>query len=260
MARKLYYKLPDNGVNVLRPAEWEEITKLEHWYNSEFMWTGGKLAFKMYAVFPNFDHPFVSEDELWNHITARRKELRDSGRNEQEIIQTLEYENLIIAKKGGYFDGCLASGFTRVAANEWNAYLVCEFLLRASRIARDASFFISDEGQFIKAKQIIFRNGTVIIPIHDEMRIAYYNAMVSNRHVFSVVDAAKYDQFPSFKNTINDFNDLDIDQRRSIVRDWRWLGFEDDYDINGDDIQGYDLNKKVEHFELGTSGSQKSSQ
>jgi len=29
-----------------------------------------------------------------------------------------------------------------------------------------------------------------------------------------------------------------------------WLGFENNYDINGDDIQGFDLNKKVARFEI----------
>jgi hypothetical protein len=254
MARKLYYKIADDGSNAISAEEWEEISKLEHWYNSEFMWTAGKLAFKMYAVFPNFDHPYVSEDELWQHIIARRKELRNANRNEQEIIKTLEYENLIIAKKGGYFDGCLASGFTRVASNELNAYLVCEFLLRASRIAKNAVIALIDEGEFIKPKQVQLQAGDVILQAHDQSKISYYELMVSHRHVFSIVDPAKYDRHPSFKTTISDFNSLGLDERRAIVNDWHWLGFENDFDLNGDDIQGYDLNKKVMGFSIQNTG------
>ena len=250
MARKLYYKIADDGKNSLSAEEWDEIIKLEHWYNSEFIWTAGKLAFKMYAVFPNFDHPFVSEDELWHHIITRRKELRNAKRTEQEIIQTLEYENLIIAKRGGYFDGCLASGFTRVAANEWNAYLVAEFLLRSSRIAKNALVTIIDEGEFVKPKVVNVQNGRVMVPLRDASKNGYFEAMIANRHVFSVVDSAKYDKYPAFKTTISDFNELDIDERRTIVNDWHWLGFENDFDLNGDDIQGYDLNKKVDEFFL----------
>jgi hypothetical protein len=250
MARKLYYKIADDDRNSLSAEEWDEVIKLEHWYNSEFMWTAGKLAFKMYAVFPNFDHPYVNEDELWQHIVARRKELRNAHRTEQDIVKTLEYENLIIAKKGGYFDGCLASGFTRVAANEWNAYLVCEFLLRASRIAKNAAITVIDEGEFIKPKQVQLRAGEVILQLHDPAKASFFESMISHRHVFSIVDPAKYDKHPSFKTTIADFNSLDIDERRSIVNDWHWLGFENDFDLNGDDIQGYDLNKKVQGFSL----------
>jgi hypothetical protein len=250
MARKLYYKITDDGHNSLSAGEWDEIIKLEHWYNSEFMWTAGKLAFKLYAVFPNFDHPYVNEDELWQHIIARRKELRGANRTEQDIIKTLEYENLIIAKKGGYFDGCLASGFTRVAANEWNAYLVCEFLLRSSRILKNAAITVIDEGEFIKPKQLQLRAGELILQLRDPARAPFCESMISHRHVFSIVDAAKYDQHPTFKTTISDFNNLDTDARRSILNDWNWLGFENDFDLNGDDVQGYDLNKKVLDFSL----------
>jgi hypothetical protein len=254
MARKLYYKIADDSKNSLSAEEYDEIIKLEHWYNSEFMWTAGKLAFKMYAVFPNFDHPYVGEDELWQHIVARRKELRGANRTEQEIVKTLEYENLIIAKKGGYFDGCLASGFTRVAANEWNAYLVCEFLLRVSRIAKNATITVIDEGEFIKPKQVQLRGGHVILELRDPSKTAFYESMISHRHVFSIVDSAKYDKYPSFKTTISDFNKLDMDERRSIVNDWHWLGFENDFDLHGDDVQGYDLNKKVLSFSCGNEG------
>ncbi|MFI5253641.1 MAG: hypothetical protein ACHQQQ_14565 [Bacteroidota bacterium] len=250
MARKLYYKINQDGRNAIAADEWEEIIKLEHWYNSEFMWTAGKLAFKMYAVFPNFDHPFVNEDELWNHIITRRKELREAKHSEDEIIKTLEYENLIIAKKGGYFDGCLASGFTRVAANEWNAYLVCEFLLHASRILKNAAITVIDEGEFIKPKFVLLRSGRVLLQLVDTSKTSFYETMIANKHVFSVVDSAKYDKYPTFKTTISDFNELDINERRSIVNDWHWLGFENDFDLNGDDIQGYDLNKKVEEFTI----------
>src|SRR3989442_10557590 len=36
----------------------------------------------------------------------------------RSIIAQLEADGLVIAKRGGYFDQCLASGFTRVAGNE----------------------------------------------------------------------------------------------------------------------------------------------
>ncbi len=250
MARKLYYRILDNGRNRIADEEWDTLARLQHWYNSEFIWTAGKLAFKMYAIFPNIDHYFYEEDELWPRIIQRRSELRSAGCSENAIVRSLEAENLVIAKKGGYFDGCLASGFTRVAANEWNAYLACEFLLKASTIVPQAVISVHDEGAFIKSRVAHFQNGVVKIPVIPQEKISYFEAMVTNRHVFSVVDPAKYDHFPVYRNTVSGFNDLDRDVQHSVVRDLNWLGFESNYDLNGDDIQGYDLNKKAAGFGL----------
>ncbi|HZY10272.1 MAG TPA: hypothetical protein VFF29_03885, partial [Bacteroidota bacterium] len=150
MARKLYYKIVDDGRNRITDQEWEEILRLQHWYNSEFSWTAGKLAFKMYVVFSNQDRVEESEEGVWGDIHKRRVELRYQGLMDNQIIRQLETEGLIHVKKGGYFDGCLASGFTRVAGNEFNAYLACEYLLKASRIAQSAVIEVKDEGEFIK--------------------------------------------------------------------------------------------------------------
>ena len=250
MARKLYYTVDDDGRNKLSDAQWEDILRLQHWYNSEFIWTAGRLAFKMFAVFPNIDYVVDNEEELWRRILNRKRELRRAGVTENEIILQLEADGMVIAKKGGYFDHCLASGFTRVAANEFDAYLVCEFLLKASCIARDISITVQDEGEFIKPKQVTFRNGGVALPLHDGAKRATYEMMVGNRHVFAIVDAAKYDRFPSYQTTVADFNNLPADEQSVILRDWNWLGFENNYDINGDDIQGFDLNRKVSKFEI----------
>ncbi len=250
MARKLYYTVEDNRENVLTDPEWEAILRLQHWYNSEFVWTAGRLAFKMFAVFPNIDFIVDNEEKLWRMILERKKELRLGGATENEIIMQLEADGMVIAKKGGYFDHCLASGFTRVAANEFDAYLVSEFLLKASLIAPRISIAVTDEGEFIKPKRVIFRNGRAIIPLADRARLPAVEMMVANRHVFAIVDAAKYDRFPAYRTTISDFNDLPEDEKDGILRDWNWLGFENNYDINGDDIQGFDLNKKVAAFEI----------
>jgi hypothetical protein len=250
MARKVYYKIFDDGKNKIADSEWEEILRLQHWYNSEFIWTAGRLALKMFAVFPNMDRENMNEEELWQQIMSGRYRLRTQGLSENEIVQRLEAEGLVIVKKGGYFDACLASGFTRVAANEFNAYLVCEFLLKVSHIAQDAVITVLDEGEFIKTRNLKFRKGNVILSFEGQSNIPYVKEIIANRHVFAVVDAAKYDHFPKFKTTISDFNDLTKEEKQSILHDWNWLGFDNNFDLNGDDILGFDLNKKVTSFEL----------
>jgi hypothetical protein len=250
MARKLIYKFPDHSGNRIEPAEWEEIFRLQHWYNSEFIWTSGKLALKMYAVFPLSPHPLYDEEELFKRIAERRTELRAEGKTEDHIVESLDRERLIIAKRGGYYDDCLASGFTHVAANEWNAYLVGDFLLKCSRIAPAASIELVDEGQFVKPGVVTLRNGHVFVPVVERHKTGYLEAMVEHRHVFSITDPAKYDRFPAYDSTVPGFNELDTDEQAQIVRDWRWLGFENDFDLNGDDVQGSNLNEKVDGFRL----------
>ncbi len=250
MARKLYYKIIADGKNEITNEEWESILRLQHWYNSEFIWTAGRLGFKMYAVFPNTDLTMKNVDALEQIIRRRRRELKEDGLSENETIQQLEAEGLIIIQKGGYFDHCIASGFTRVAGNEFNAYLVCEFLLKVSLIAPRSVISVYDEGEFIKSKNIMFHIGNVILQLSDTSKLVYFQEMVNNHHVFSIIDPAKYDNFPKFKSSISDFNELDFNERLAVLKDWNWLGFGDNFDIHGDDVQGSDLNKKVLGFHL----------
>lgn len=254
MARKLYYKVLDDGSNRIEAGQWEELSRLQKWYNAEFFWTAGKLGFKMYAIFPNFSGLLGEEEELQNRIVERRAALRMEGLTENEIILKLEEEGLLIVKRGGYFENCLASGFTRVASNEWNAFLVCDFLLKASRIIPGSVIRVEDEGEFIKPKLVHMRDGTVSLPLEPREKLPYYRAMVSNRHVFSIVDAAKYDHHPDYQSTVSNFNELDKDEQSLILHDWNWLGFERNYDVNGDDIRGYNLNRKVSSFEIASQG------
>jgi hypothetical protein len=250
MARKLYYKVVDNGRNAIGEEEWESILRLQHWNNSEFQWTAGRLGLKMFAVFPNPDAEEGSRNSLLVRITLRRTELRAEGLSENAIIEKLAAEGLIMAQKGGYFDNCIASGFTRVASNEFNAYLVCEFLLKASLIAPGAAFDVYDEGEFVKSKQVLIRKGAVELKIRDTSRAVYYKTLVEHRHVFAVVDPAKYDNLPGYQSMVSGFNEMPEDERLSILKDWNWLGFDDNFDLHGDDVQGFDLNRKVSSFSI----------
>jgi hypothetical protein len=250
MARKLYYKIIDDGRNRVLDTQWEAVLRLQHWYNSEFVWTAGRLGFKMYAVFPNHEGSPLSADDLNRKIETRRQELTEKGYSENEMILQLQQEGLVFVQKGGYFESCLASGFTRVAANEFNAYLVCEFLLKTSIILQDATIMAYDEGEFIKSKEAQFRQGNVLIGLRNPEREMYYRRLVENNHVFAIVDSRKYDNFPGFQNNVKGFNEKPEDEREIILRDWNWLGFENNFDRDGDDVQGYDLNSKVREFRI----------
>jgi len=249
MARRIHYRIPDDGRSTITDEEWEAISRLQHWYNSEFFWTAGRLALKTYVVFPNWEGPFGNSRVLLDKIGKRRRELRKERLSENAIVIQMVTEGLVLAKKGGYADQSLASGFTKVAGNEFNAYLVCEFLLKVSLIASRAEFFVFDEGRFVKSAGVFFRGGRACVPFRSEQNVEYYRNLVAEKRVFAIVDPEKYSDFPRYRTLVPQFNEMDQSEREQILHDWNWLGFGENYDHNGDDIQGYNLNDKVIQFE-----------
>ncbi len=216
LARRISYRILDDGRNVIADAAWEEIVRLQYWYNAEFLWTAGKLGLKMYTVFSNEGLEGRSREDVAQAVRRRMQEGKAQGVPESTILEHLAQEGFVTLKKGGYFDGCLASGFTRTAGNEFNAYLCCEFLLKVSRIAPFAKITVLDEGSFIKPRAVAFLAGDVIIAAREAAERAALEAMIENRHVFAIVDPAKYDSHPKFTPTIDDFNDLPAEDRRIL--------------------------------------------
>jgi len=248
MSRRIIYRIEDRSGNSFTEEEWSEVVRLQHWYNSEFSWSTGRISFKRFVVFPNTEDFKDVSVSIWDHIAQRHQDLRAMGLQEPEIMANLESEKLVIVKWGGYYDGCLASGFTRVADNEWNAFLVCDFLLKTSTLLPECTISVQDEGRFVKTGRIGIRNAAVFLKHEpDDSTLLAEEACASNR-VFSVVDAAKYARHPSFRNVIPEFARLKAMKKREIVRNWNWLGYDGRYDLDGDDVRGYDLNSKVRFF------------
>jgi len=170
------------------------------------------------------------------------------GFPEKEIVSQMEKEKLVLVKWGGYYDGCLASGFTRVADNEWNAFLVCDFLLKVSTLLPDCTISLSDEGRFLKIGSIGLRNASVILRPGEGLSESDLDQICNSRRVFSVVDSDKYARHPSFRNMIPEYGKLKEIEKRKILRNWNWLGYDGRFDSNGDDRSGCDLNSKVRSF------------
>ncbi len=250
MGRRIIYKIEDRPGNSVTESEWADIQKLQHWYNSEFQWSTGKLAFKRHVLFPNTEEFSDLDQSVWELISQRHQSLQAQGFSEHEVVAQLEKDRLVFVKWGGYFDGCIASGFTRVADNEWNAYLVCDFLLKASTLCPSATFQIIDEGKFVKTGTVWLRNGVGLLPKSLVRSDVSVELLVEERRVFSIVNAQKYDKHPAFRNLIPEFNSLELKERRALVRNWNWLGYEDSYDAHGDDLKGFNLNSKVQKFEI----------
>ena len=245
MARRIFYRVVDDGKNFISGEEWEEIRSLQRWYNLEFFWTGGKLNFRRFVIFPNY--------ELVGAVTGKIREefskLEKTGLSEEEIVNRLESKGLIIVKRGGYEDGMIGSGFTRVADNEFNAFLVLDFLLKVSHVAPTATIEVFDEGNFVKTNSIALNEGDAFVK-EKSIPAEVLENVKSTRKVFAIVNPDKYDGHPEFTNRVIDFNDLPVDERTKVVEDWNWLGHESkaNFDFNGDDFFGFDLNQKVRHL------------
>lgn len=245
MARRIFYRIHDDGKNFISGEEWDAIRSLQHWYNSEFFWTGGKLNLRRFIVFPNYDKVGGDTDL----VRSRFVELERAGYSDEEIVRELETKRLVIVKHGGYEDGMIASGFTRVADNEFNAFLVVDFLLKVSRIARTAVLDIYDEGDFVKTHALEMANGDVTVR-EDRVGPARYQESRNSHRIFAIVNPDKYDGHREFSNRVNEFNELLPFERAKVLEDWNWLGYESkaDFDFNGDDFFGFDLNRKVCHL------------
>ena len=248
MGRRIIYRINDREGNQFTEKEWDEIDRLQHWYNSEFSWSTGRLAIKRYIFFPNSEGFQDLEIPIWEVIGQRHASLRLEGLSEPEIVSQLEKDNLITVKWGGYYDNCLASGFTRVADNEWNACLVCDFLLKASTLCPNARISAFDEGKFIKTGQADFKNGHVEVGKSEAFSGGDVEDLSSTRRVFSVVDPEKYNRHPAFRNMIPEFGKLKMSERKKLISNWNWLGYDGNFDGNGDDASGFDLNTKVRSF------------
>jgi hypothetical protein len=248
VARKIYYWINDTAENLVSDGEWEEVSRLQHWYNSEFFWTAGKINFKMFSIFPNWDELSGDKTLIIEKIKSRKRALKQFGMSENQIVRTLASEALLVVKKGGFRDNCIASGFTRVASNEYNAYLVCEFLLKVSKIVCRARIEVEDEGKFIKPQSVSIQNGDVLLCTRDASNDNMFKEFVYQRMVFSLVNPCKYDDYTKFSNQIEDYSKLKKVDKLKILHDWNWLGFEDSYDMDGNDLEGLNLNLKVGNF------------
>jgi hypothetical protein len=248
MGRRIIYRIEDRGGNRFTDEEWASVERLQHWYNSEFRWSSGRIRFSQYVLFPNAEDFEGLPISIWDIIASRHQLLREKGLSERETVARMEHERLVTVKWGGYYDECLASGFTRVADDEWNAFLVCDFLLKVSTLLPDCLISLTDEGKFLKMGSVDLRNASVILrPAigHPDLNL---EEVRDSRRVFSIVDADKYSRHPSFRNIIPEYGRLEEMEKREIVGNWNWLGYDGKYDANGDDNRGYDLNSKVRSF------------
>lgn len=250
MARRLHCYVAGDQEHMVTDGEWEKIRKLQHWYSSEFIWTAGKPALKMFAVFPNLDHPLADENLLMEYISNRWNTLSRTGLTENEILRKMRDEKLILLKEGGYHDGCLISGSVRVANNEWNAYLFTEFILKASLLASSVTFELHDEGEFIRWRPVYFKNGVVSLRARSQQQYTRVRQIVEENSLFALINSREYDNHPNYRTLVTGFRKMEKEERRDMLKNWNWHGYNSVLQHSDNDIAVFDLNHKVKEIQL----------
>lgn len=245
MPRALRYYIPDNDANQVADAEWKEIQALQHWYNSEFIWSCDKISLKRYILFPNYDKiPEMPYRTAKWHFRKRFLAKKIELQSEVAAVRAMEEEGLYSVRWGGVRDNSIASGITRVADNEFNAYLLCEFLLKSSTVATGASFHVEDEGRFILPGRAMFRNGEVMI-YKEDLFAEGTEVPLDVPQVFSVVNPAKYDDHPRFAQSVDDIDEMDDEEISANVHNFGVLGFAVNYETAWGDTEGLNLQQRA---------------
>lgn len=246
MPRALRYYVDDNGENVITNDEWTQIAAVQHWYNSEFFWSCDQIDFKRYILFPNYDHmPEMPYRTARFHFRKRLLAKKIELGNWIEAIEALVEEGLFSVRWGGTRDNSIASGITHVADNEYNAYLLGEFLLRCSTIAPKAVFTLEDEGRFVIPGRARFRNGEIIVHREDLEAAGRDTDSLDTPQVFSVVNHARYDDHPTFTQNVEDFQELDDAELAKAIGRTNGLGFGENFDTPWGDNEGLNLQSRA---------------
>ena len=241
MPRALRYYIEDSADNTIPNTAWPEIVRLQHWYNSEFIWSCDKIGLKRYMLFPNYDRiPDMPYHTAKYHFRKRLLQKKIELQDEIGAVRAMEEEGLFTVRWGGVRDDSIASGITHVADNEFNAYLLCEFLLKCSTIASEATFVAEDEGRFILTRRAAFRNGEIQIR-REDVYPREESIPLDVPQVFSVVNASKYDDHPRFAQNVEDFDDMDEETITETVHEYGVLGFAQNYETAWGDAEGLNL-------------------
>jgi|GEM_PF-396440 len=245
MPRALRYHVDDVSTNTIADDAWANIARMQHWYNAEFIWTCDRIGLKRYILFPHYERmpemPYhIARYHFRKRLLQKKVELRD----EIAAVRAIEETGLFTVRWGGVRDNALASGITHVADNEFNAYLLCEFLLKCSTVAREATFEVEDEGRFILPGRAMFRDGQILVRRSDLER-AGQEIHLEQPQVFAVVNATRYDDHPSFSQSVEDFDELDDAARIESISRQGALGFANNFETAWGDGEGLNLQQRA---------------
>ncbi|MBS1914286.1 MAG: hypothetical protein JST22_20015 [Bacteroidetes bacterium] len=245
MPRALRYYIDNRPAHQLENDAWKHVARLQHWYNSEFIWSCDRIGLKRYILFPNYDRlpdmPYhTAKYHFRKRLLAKKIELQD----EIGAVRAMEAEGLFTVRWGGVRDDSIASGITHVADNEFNAYLLCEFLLKCSVIVPDVAFVVEDEGGFVLPRRAAFRNGELLVRSRD-LASEGEDIPLDIPQIFSVVNPSRYDDHPRFSQSVDDMDDMDEETIAASAHQFGALGFASNYETAWGDSEGLNLQQRV---------------
>ena len=132
----------------------------------------------------------------------------------------------------------IATGFTKVRDDEWNAALIVAFMRWVSTRLPEAAVSLHDEGDYLLAGYVLMRNGRLAV---DENRVArqreYLKSQKLNKHLARYdwwVERARQGEF------FNEYSALEYASRKEIET----LG------LTREDLQGATLDEVVNRLVL----------
>ena len=169
MSRTLHYGTEDNFM----PNEKQSFAlfQLVHEYNTRFNWTGETIDLSELRIYPNYDKlPAADWNEAENVIYEHILKLVENGATLQGAYAKLQEEGLITFRKKDAL-----KVYTKVSSNELNAHTVIQFILAASKLLPEATFYLIDEGYALYCPLLI-QDGRAKPKVDDiEEYLEHYN-------------------------------------------------------------------------------------
>ncbi len=175
MGRTLHYNFkPKNGRFTAK--ELEKLYDVGKIYLERCEWTCEAINIRPYDIYPNW-----KGNCTWELLEKRWSELVEQGLHPNKISQTLVKEKIANSHQSSPQLGFY--GFTKTGGNELNSLQVVSALFATSKVVKNASVSLNDEGELLKCP-ITIENG---LAMPDEDRIDSDTASLLYRALFDEV-------------------------------------------------------------------------
>ncbi|OGJ85799.1 MAG: hypothetical protein A2268_00910 [Candidatus Raymondbacteria bacterium RifOxyA12_full_50_37] len=165
MGRTLHYTLLRNDAFPITEKDWDRIIAATEAFNTKFTWTCERVGFHNVDYYPRWPSRFKNsrlpvDGDAWEYINARYKRLEKRNLNHLQIVRRMLSEKFIAihGDNPDKIDLQQANGFTKVAGNEWNAFLTVAWIVTVSTMLPNHEIELNDEGHFLKCPLVI-KNG-----------------------------------------------------------------------------------------------------
>jgi hypothetical protein len=219
MGRTLHYSIIKEKGS-FSDAEKQSMIDISEKYNSgplREIWSCENYYFTPFDHYPDWEGMFrnTGQDEAWNKIGVKWKELAAQGKNDIAIYEELHSAGYIVFStdpKSNKF-----GSFTKVQGNELNALLVYQALLELSTVIPDSIIHLSDEGRFLYC-DVSIKNGKARPLLSDiKKMLRYYFTLLKTKDKKLISKINKYD-LP--KGILNDMHLGDNSYSEKDVMGW----------------------------------------